>query len=80
MKKILSILLSLFFIFYCFPQDQPAPHSDIPKMEIINESSGEMAFQNEIILTGINRNKEAEEYKNGYYETQFIDKNSKSMV
>lgn len=85
MKKILSILLSLFFIFYCFPQDQPAPHSDIPKtvlpiellMEIINESSGEMAFQNEIILTGINRNREAEEYKNGYYETQFIDKKLK---
>ncbi len=85
MKKILLILSVFSFIFYCFPQDQPAPRSDIPKTilpiellrEIINESSGEMAFQNEIILTGVNRNREPEEYMNGYFETRFIEKKLK---
>lgn len=85
MKKVLLILSTLSFVFYCFPQDQSPLPPDIPKtilpiellMEIINESSGEMAFQNEIILTGVNRNREAEEYKNGYYETRFIEQKLK---
>ena len=85
MRKILFILSTFFFIFYCFSEEQFPPPSDIPKtilpldllMEIINESSGEMAFQNEIILTGVNRNREPEEYKNGYFETQFIEKKLK---
>ncbi|MDD8020021.1 MAG: M28 family peptidase [Acidobacteriota bacterium] len=40
--------------------------------EIINESSGELALQNEIYLTGVNRNRPVEEYQNGYFETRFI--------
>lgn len=39
---------------------------------IINESSGELALQNEIYLTGVNRNRKAEEYQKGYFETSFI--------
>lgn len=85
MKKVLLILSTLSFVLYCFPQDQSPLPPDIPKtilpiellMEIINESSGEMAFHNEIILSGVNRNREAEEYKNGYYETRFIEKKLK---
>lgn len=86
MKKIFLLIFLTLFNFYGFSQEQPAPpFSDIPKtilpiellMEIINESSGEIAFQNEIILTGVNRNREPEEYKNGYFETQFIEKKLK---
>ncbi len=85
MRKILLILSTFFFIFYCFSKEQFPPQPEIPKtilpldllIEIINESSGEMAFQNEIILTGVNRNREPEEYKNGYFETQFIEKKLK---
>lgn len=40
--------------------------------EIINESSGELALQNEVFLTGVNRNRKAEEYRTGYFETKFI--------
>jgi aminopeptidase YwaD len=39
---------------------------------IINESSGELALQNEIYLAGVNRNRKAEEYQKGYFETGFI--------
>jgi len=39
---------------------------------IINESSGELALQNEIHLAGVNRNRKAEEYQQGYFETAFI--------
>ncbi len=86
MKRLLLINLTFLLFFYVFSQEQPVPpRSDIPKTilpfellsDIINESSGEMAFQNEIILTGVNRNRELEEYKNGYFETQFIEKKLK---
>ncbi len=39
---------------------------------IINEASGETALQNEIHLTGVNRNRKAEEYRTGYFESAFI--------
>jgi aminopeptidase YwaD len=39
---------------------------------IVNESSGELALQNEILLAGVNRNRKAEEYQQGYFETAFI--------
>jgi aminopeptidase YwaD len=39
---------------------------------IVNEASGELALQNEIVLTGVNRNRKPEEYQKGYYETAFI--------
>ncbi|MEN6312073.1 MAG: M28 family peptidase [Acidobacteriota bacterium] len=39
---------------------------------IIAESSGELALQNEIFLSGVNRNRKAEEYQKGYFETAFL--------
>ncbi len=39
---------------------------------IINEVSGDIALQNEILLTGVNRNRLPEEYAKGYFETSFI--------
>lgn len=40
--------------------------------EIINEASGELAWQNEVYLTAINRNRPPHEYTSGYFETRFI--------
>jgi len=40
--------------------------------DIMNEVSGEMALQNEILLTGVNRNRLPEEYLEGPFETRFI--------
>jgi aminopeptidase YwaD len=39
---------------------------------IINESSGDLALQNEIAMSGVNRNRKPEEYLKGYYETAFL--------
>lgn len=39
---------------------------------IVNEASGELALQNEIFLTGVNRNRKPEEYQKGYFEAAFI--------
>ncbi|OGD20088.1 MAG: hypothetical protein A2W03_00235 [Candidatus Aminicenantes bacterium RBG_16_63_16] len=39
---------------------------------IINEASGDVALQNEIILTGVNRNRLPAEYVGEYFETEFI--------
>jgi aminopeptidase YwaD len=39
---------------------------------IINEASGDVALQNEIILTGVNRNRLPEEYAGKYFETDFV--------
>ncbi len=39
---------------------------------IVNEASGELALQNEIYIAGVNRNRKAEEYQKGYFETAFI--------
>ncbi len=85
-----NLTLTTFFIIFSIlsvlPQEQPeAIPSNIPKtilpiemlIEIINEASGEQAFQNEIILSGVNRNREPDEYKNGYFETLFIEKKLK---
>jgi aminopeptidase YwaD len=40
--------------------------------DIINEASGDLALQNEILIAGVNRNRKAEEYANGYFETAFL--------
>ncbi len=51
------------------------PKSLLPEAVIealIAEVSGEAALQNEILLTGVNRNRLPEEYVNGYFETDFI--------
>ena len=39
---------------------------------VIDEASGEVALQNEIALTGVNRNRHPQEYTDGYFETGFI--------
>ncbi len=56
------------------------PAEGIPKtllplsllQEIINEASGDLAFQNEMALAGVYRNRQPEEYAKGYFEPQFI--------
>lgn len=39
---------------------------------IIQEASGDLALQNEIFLTAVNRNRLPQEYTTGYFETRFI--------
>jgi aminopeptidase YwaD len=51
---------------------RPAPSRPEILQAIINEASGELALQNEIRLTGVNRNRTAEEYRTGYFESAFI--------
>jgi len=51
---------------------RPAPSSPDVLRAIVNEASGEMALQNEIRLTGVTRNRKAEEYRTGYFETAFV--------
>jgi aminopeptidase YwaD len=77
MKKI--ILMSLLILCAChFASAQPA--EGIPKtllplsllQEIINEASGDLALQNEILIAGVNRNRLPEEYIKGYWDAAFI--------
>ena len=77
MKKI--ILTTLLILFACqFASAQPA--EGIPKtllplsllQEIINEASGDLALQNEILIAGVNRNRLPEEYIKGYWDAAFI--------
>ncbi|MGB8957612.1 MAG: M28 family peptidase [Candidatus Aminicenantales bacterium] len=51
---------------------RPAPSAPDILRAIIAEASGEMALQNEIHLTGVNRNRKPEEYRTGYFESAFI--------
>jgi len=51
---------------------RPAPSAPDVLRAIINEASGELALQNEIHLTGVNRNRKPEEYRTGYFESAFI--------
>jgi len=39
---------------------------------IIHEASGDLALQNEIFLTAVNRNRPPAEYTSGYFETRFL--------
>jgi len=39
--------------------------------DIVDEASGDVALQNEILLSGVNRNRKPEEYANGYFEPVF---------
>jgi len=54
---------------------QDAPRTLLPPdvlRAIIDEASGELALQNEILLAGVNRNRKPEEYQKGYFETAFV--------
>ncbi|MGB9892813.1 MAG: M28 family peptidase [Candidatus Saccharicenans sp.] len=77
MKKQTIIFLAILFLIsglLAQPQEK-LPRTFLPfsiLQSIINESSGELALQNEIYLTGVNRNRKPEEYQTGYFETKFI--------
>jgi aminopeptidase YwaD len=51
---------------------RPAPSAPDILRAIVNEASGELALQNEIHLTGVNRNRQPEEFQKGYFEAAFI--------
>jgi aminopeptidase YwaD len=51
---------------------RPAPSRPDVLQAIIGEASGELALQNEIHLTAVNRNRTPEEYQTGYFESAFI--------
>jgi len=77
MKKYGVFFLALLIMILSTPAQ---PQEKIPRtllppsllLEIINESSGELALQNEIFLTGVTRNRKPEEYRTGYFETAFV--------
>lgn len=75
-KHLAAILVLLFLVSAALAQ----PQEKLPRtllslrllQDIINEANGELALQNEIFLTAVNRNRKAEEYATGYFETGFI--------
>jgi hypothetical protein len=77
MKRITLTSLLILFAWH-FASAQPA--EGIPKtllplgllQEIINEASGDLALQNEILIAGVNRNRLPEEYIKGYWDAAFI--------
>jgi aminopeptidase YwaD len=83
MKKSTAIALGLLItlgIVFAQVRLRPGPETLVPLsvlQSIINEASGDVALQNEIYLTGVNRNRLAEEYVDKYFETAFILKKLK---
>ncbi|MGB9906483.1 MAG: hypothetical protein ACPLRR_03730, partial [Candidatus Saccharicenans sp.] len=75
-KQLATLLVVLFLVSAALAQPQEKlPRTLLPLsllQDIINEANGELALQNEIFLTGVNRNRKAEEYSSGYFETRFI--------
>lgn len=75
-KQLTALLVALFLVSAVLAQPQEKlPRTLLPLkllQNIINEANGELALQNEILLTGVNRNRKAEEYTSGYFETRFI--------
>jgi len=70
-----AVLLMLALGLVFSQPDERVPKTLLPLSvlrEIIEESSGDLALQNEILLTGVNRNKLPEEYLKGHFETRFI--------
>jgi hypothetical protein len=54
---------------------QSGPETVLPLSvlrDIINEVSGDLAFQNEVLLAGVYRNRLPQEYGSTYFETDFI--------
>ena len=74
-KGALLILVSVQAAMLFSQFDQRVPETILPlelMRVIVAESSGELALQNEVILAGVNRNRPAEEYISGYFESRFI--------
>jgi hypothetical protein len=77
MKKLAILLAIILLIVAILPAQfgrtiQPTlvPHQVL--LDIINEASGDLALQNEILIAGVNRNRKPEEYASGYFETAFL--------
>jgi aminopeptidase YwaD len=77
MKKSAVLLAIILLVVAILPAQfgrtiQPTliPHQVL--LEIIAEASGDLALQNEILIAGVNRNRKAEEYASGYFETAFL--------
>jgi aminopeptidase YwaD len=77
MKKSAVLLAIILLVVAILPAQfgrtiQPTliPHQVL--LEIIDEASGDLALQNEILIAGVNRNRKAEEYASGYFETAFL--------
>ncbi|MEN6561193.1 MAG: M28 family peptidase [Acidobacteriota bacterium] len=51
---------------------RPAPSAPQVLQAVVNEASGELALQSEISLAGFVRNRKAEEYRTGYFESAFV--------
>jgi aminopeptidase YwaD len=83
MKKSFMIMLGMIVAFgFMFAQmiQPPPPQTLLPLsvlQDIINETSGDLALQNEIFLTAVNRNRLPQEYANTYFEVDFIMKKLK---
>ncbi|TKJ30637.1 hypothetical protein CEE39_08100 [bacterium (candidate division B38) B3_B38] len=80
--KLLAIAILLFFVTHqgLAQQRVVKPNPLLPEELIdllINEVSGDIPFQNEILLSGVNRNRTAEEYEGTFYEADFILKKLK---
>jgi aminopeptidase YwaD len=75
-KHVMFAVLFLLGLNLVFSQsDETAPKTLLPLSllrEIVNEVSGDVALQNEIFLTGVNRNKLPAEYLQGHFETKFL--------
>jgi len=77
MKKNLSLLLLFLLAVAVLPAQfgRTIPPTLLPHqvlLDIINEASGDLALQNEILIAGVNRNRLPEEYANGYFEPPFL--------
>ena len=77
MKKLIILTLGVIVVLSIGfgQQEKQVPETLLPfslLQEIINEVSGDLALQNEILLTGVNRNITPEEYVKGHFETKFI--------
>src|SRR4030042_6948166 len=69
-------VLFMFGLNLVFSQsDEMAPKTLLPLSvlrEIINEVSGDVPLQNEILLSAVKLNRLPEEYARGYFETEFL--------
>jgi hypothetical protein len=81
MKRLLKILAAAAAVLAALaPVLSAQPAEGIPRTllplplmrAIVNEASGDLALQNEILIAGVNRNRKAEEYRDGYFEPKLL--------
>ena len=75
-RRIVLLSLIIFLVVNLAGQDKNNIPSTLLPLDlmraIVNEASGDLALQNEIFLTGVNRNRPAAEYQQQYFETEII--------